>query len=136
MATQPTEVELQILNVLWEQGASTVRQVHDVLQLEKETNYATTVKMLAVMLEKNLVTRDQSIRPQVYKAAVSQKSTQKRVLKNVVEKMFSGSASSLVLQALSSGKTSQDELEEIRDLVDQLQKRERNSNNSRKGKKS
>lgn len=136
MATQPTEVELQILNVLWEQGASTVRQVHDVLQLEKETNYATTVKMLVVMLEKNLVTRDQSIRPQVYKAAVSQKSTQKRVLKNVVEKMFSGSASSLVLQALSSGKTSQDELEEIRDLVDQLQKRERNSNNSRKGKKS
>ena len=124
MSTQPTEVELQILNVLWEQGASTVRQVHDSLQLEKETNYATTVKMLVVMFEKGLVTRDQSVRPQLYKPAVTRKSTQKRVLKNVVEKMFAGSSSSLVLQALSTGKTSEDELAQIRELVENLQKRE------------
>lgn len=124
MAAQPTEVELQILNVLWKHGASTVRQVHDALQLKKETNYATTVKMLVVMFEKKLVTRDQSVRPQLYKAAVTRKSTQKRVLKNVVEKMFSGSASSLVLQALSTGKTSEAELKQIRELVDELQKRE------------
>ena len=124
MSAQPTEVELQILNVLWEQGASTVRQVHDALQLEKETNYATTVKMLVVMFEKGLVTRDQSVRPQLYKPAVTRKSTQKRVLKNVVEKMFAGSSSSLVLQALSTGKTSEDELAQIRELVESLQKRE------------
>ena len=124
MSTQPTEVELQILNVLWEQGASTVRQVHDALQLEKETNYATTVKMLVVMFEKGLVTRDQSVRPQLYKPAVTRKSTQKRVLKNVVEKMFAGSSSSLVLQALSTGKTNEDELAQIRELVENLQKRE------------
>ena len=128
MTAQPTEVEMQILNVLWAQGASTVREVHDVLQVEKETNYATTVKMLVVMFEKGLVTRDQSVRPQLYKAAVTRKSTQKRVLKNVVEKMFAGSASSLVLQALSTGKTSEDELAQIRELVESLQKRE-----SRKG---
>ena len=131
MTVQPTEVELQILNVLWEQGASTVRQVHDAMQVVKETNYATTVKMLVVMFEKRLVTRDQSVRPQLYKAVVSKKSTQERVLKNVVEKMYSGSASSLVLQALSTAKTSEQELEQIRALVDELQKREK-----RKGKKS
>ena len=131
MSVRPTEVELQILHVLWEQGASTVRQVHDALQVEKETNYATTVKMLVVMFEKELVTRDQSVRPQLYKAAISRKSTQKKVLKNVVDKLFSGSSSSLVLQALSTGKTSDAELDEIRQLVEELKKREQ-----RKGKKS
>ena len=131
MSVRPTEVELQILHVLWEQGASTVRQVHDELQVEKETNYATTVKMLVVMFEKELVTRDQSVRPQLYKAAISRKSTQKKVLKNVVDKLFSGSSSSLVLQALSTGKTSDAELDEIRQLVEELKKREQ-----RKGKKS
>lgn len=131
MPVRPTEVEMQILNVLWELGAATVRQVHDTLQLEKETNYATTVKMLAVMFEKGLVTRDQSVRPQLYKAAVTRNSTQKNVVKNVVEKMFSGSASDLVLQALSTSKTSKEELDEIRSLVEELQKREQ-----RKGKKS
>ncbi len=131
MSAQPTEVELQILNVLWEHGASTVRQVHDALQLEKETNYATTVKMLVVMFEKGLVTRDQSVRPQLYKPAVTRKSTQKRVLKNVVEKMFAGSSSSLVLQALSTGKTSEDELAQIRELVENLQKRENRKGRSK-----
>jgi predicted transcriptional regulator len=139
MSVQPTEVELQILNVLWEQGASTVRQVHQLLQKEKETNYATTVKMLVVMFEKGLVTRDQSVRPQVYKAAITRKSTQKRVLKNVVEKMFAGSASSLVLQALASGKTSEAELDEIQAMVDDLKQRERSANrnsSNRRGNKS
>ena len=131
MSAQPTEVELQILNVLWEHGASTVRQVHDALQLEKETNYATTVKMLVVMFEKGLVTRDQSVRPQLYKPAVTRKSTQKRVLKNVVEKMFAGSSSNLVLQALSTGKTSEDELAQIRELVENLQKRENRKGRSK-----
>ena len=131
MSVRPTEVELQILHVLWEQGASTVREVHDALQAEKKTNYATTVKMLVVMFEKELVTRDQSVRPQLYKAAISRKSTQKKVLKNVVDKLFSGSSSSLVLQALSTGKTSDAELDEIRQLVEELKKREQ-----RKGKKS
>ena len=131
MSVRPTEVELQILHVLWEQGASTVREVHDALQAEKKTNYATTVKMLVVMFEKELVTRDQSVRPQLYKAAISRKSTQKKVLKNVVDKLFSGSSSSLVLQALSTGKTSDAELDEICQLVEELKKREQ-----RKGKKS
>jgi len=136
MKARPTEVELQILNVLWEHGASTVRQVHDALQSEKETNYATTVKMLVVMFEKGLVNRDQSVRPQLYKAAITRNSTQKRVLKNLVKNMFSGSASSLVLQALSTGKATTEELEQIRELVDELQKKESGSRSNNRRKKS
>ena len=114
-------------------------QVHESLQAEKETNYATTVKMLVVMFAKGLVTRDQSVRPQLYKAAITRKSTQKRVLKNVVEKMFAGSASSLVLQALASGKTSEAESDEIQAMVDDLKQREKSASknsSSRRGKKS
>ncbi|MEM7454176.1 MAG: BlaI/MecI/CopY family transcriptional regulator [Planctomycetota bacterium] len=132
MTVQPTEVELQILNILWEQGPATVRQVHDHLQELKTTNYATTVKMLVVMFEKGIVTRDQSVRPQVYKAAVTQKSTRKKVVRSLVDRMFSGSTSKLVLEALSTKRNSPEELEEIRRLVEELQENERQS---RKGSK-
>ena len=102
-----------------------MRQVHDALQAAKETNYATTVKMLVVMFEKELVKRDQSVRPQLYRAAITRKSTQKNVVKNLVDKMFSGSSSNLVLQALAAGKATPEELDEIRAMVESLQKREK-----------
>lgn len=127
---QPTEVELQILNVLWKLGSGTVRQVHDALQEEKETHYATTVKMLAVMHEKGLVKRDQSVRPQIYKTAVTQKSTQRSVVQGVVKRLFAGSAKGLVLQALSSGKNTQEELDEIQALVDELRVRDKKNRES------
>ncbi len=122
-SSQPTEVELQILKVLWDQGPSTVREIHNRLCEAKETQYATTVKMLLVMLEKGLVTRDESVRPQVYRALATQKKTQRRMLDEMIQKVYDGSAKSLVLQVLSSTKTSADDLDEIRELLEELKKR-------------
>lgn len=122
-SAQPTEVELQILNALWERGESTVREIHDRLAEAKQTGYATTVKMLLVMFEKGLVKRDDSRRPLVYRAAESRNSTQRRMLKDLIQKAYDGSAASLVLQALSSQKTSRSDLDEIRRLVDELKRK-------------
>jgi len=123
--TQPTEVELQILRILWQSGGATARQVHNELTERKGTTYSTTVKMLSVMLEKGLVKRDESVSPQVYKAAVGQKVTQKRMLGELIEKVYDGSSLSLVLQALSSGKASSEELAEVRRMVDVLERKKR-----------
>lgn len=122
-SSQPTEVELQILRILWQSGGSTAREVHNGLAAveAKETNYSTTVKMLAVMLEKGLVKRDESVSPQVYRAAVSQKATQRRMLGDLIDKVYDGSALSLVLQALSSRKATADELNEVRRMLDELE---------------
>ena len=119
-SSQPTEVELRILRTLWELGPSTVRDIHNLMTETKDTRYSTTVKMLSVMLDKGLVKRDDSVRPQVYRAAASQQRTQKRMLTEMIQKVYDGSATSLVLQALSSTKASKQDLAEIRKLLDQL----------------
>ena len=123
LSTQPTEVELQILRILWTSGGSTAREVHNALAEveEKDTTYSTTVKMLSVMLEKGLVKRDESVSPQVYRAAVSQKVTQRKMLGDLIDKVYDGSAHSLVLQALASRKASQEELAEVRRMLDELE---------------
>ena len=118
---QPTEVELQILNALWELGPSTVRQIHNELGKHKETNYSTTVKMLSVMLDKQLVRRDDSVRPQIFRAAVTRQTAQKKMLKGLIQKVYEGSTKSLVMQALSNHKASAEDLAEIRHLLDQLE---------------
>jgi len=124
-STQPTEVELQILRILWRTGGATAREVHNALAEieEKDTSYSTTVKMLAVMLDKQLVTRDETASPQVYRAAMTQASTQKRMMKDLIEKVYDGSALSLVLQALSAKKASPEELAEVRRVLDQLERK-------------
>jgi BlaI family penicillinase repressor len=119
-SSQPTEVELQILRILWEHAPATARQIHNRLAEVRDTNYSTTVKMLSVMLEKNLVRRDETVRPQVFRPAVTQKRTQQRMLKDLIHKVYDGSAGSLVLQALASQKTSPEELVEIRRALDEL----------------
>lgn len=121
VSSQPTEVELQILRVLWEQGPSTVRDIHNALSTDKETNYSTTVKMLAVMLEKGLVKRDESLRPLVYRPARNQASTQRGMLRDLIERAYDGSASSLVMQALANERATAGELAEIRRLLDELE---------------
>lgn len=123
LSTQPTEVELQILRILWTSGGSTAREVHNALAEveEKDTTYSTTVKMLSVMLEKGLVKRDESVSPQVYRAASSQKVTQRKMLGDLIDKVYDGSAHSLVLQALASRKASQEELAEVRRMLDELE---------------
>jgi len=120
-SSQPTEVELQILRILWGHGPSTARQIHDQLADVRDTNYSTTVKMLSVMLDKGLVRRDDTVRPQVFRPAATQQRTQQQMLKDLIHKVYDGSAGSLVLQALASQKASPKELAEIRQLLDELE---------------
>ncbi len=119
--SQLTDVELQILGVLWRQGPSPVRVIHAELEAEKGTNYSTTVKMLSVMLQKGLVTRTENERPHVYRPKVSRKAAGKRMLKDLVEKIYEGSAMSLVMQALTSEKPSPEEIEEVRQLLNEME---------------
>jgi len=122
-ATQPTDVELQILRILWERGPSPVREIHAELGAEKGTSYSTTVKMLAVMLQKGLVKRNESAQPHVYRAVLTRESAGRRMVKSLIDKVFDGSASHLVLQALSSEKATKEELAEIRKLLDEMERR-------------
>jgi len=119
-SSQPTEVELQILRILWAKAPATAREIHNRLAELRDTNYSTTVKMLTVMLDKGLVRRDESVRPQVFRPAATQKRTQQGMLKDLIQRAYDGSVGSLVLQALASQKTSPEELAEIRHLLDEL----------------
>lgn len=121
-APQPTEVELQILRILWELGPSPVRLVHKRLEADKGTNYSTTVKMLSVMLEKGLAKRDEVASPHVYRAVASREKTGKKMLSDLVDKVYAGSTMSLVLQALSTSKATREELDEVRKLLDQMER--------------
>jgi predicted transcriptional regulator len=119
-SSEPTEVEFQILKTLWELGPSTVRQVHEALATQRETGYSTTLKMLQVMLEKGLVRRDDSVRPQVYRAARSRRRTQVQLLDNLIQKAFEGSAKRLVMRMVSARRISASELAEIQALLDEI----------------
>ena len=117
VSSQPTEVELQILGVLWERGTSTVREVHQALAKQRDTGYSTTLKMMQVMLQKGLVRRDDSVRPQLYRATKSQKRTQVQMLDDFTRKAFHGSAMRLVMRMVSSGRLSAEDLAEIQRLA-------------------
>jgi predicted transcriptional regulator len=119
---QPTEAELEILQILWERGACTVRDVHEVLCQRGGTGYTTALKMLQIMLDKGLVARDESQRAHVYRATVSKERTQRRFLSDMLQRVFDGSPSRLVLQALGDHKASREELREIRALLNRLDK--------------
>jgi predicted transcriptional regulator len=122
-SSQPTEVELQILRILWDLGPSPVREIHKRLEAEKGTNYSTTVKMLSVMLQKGLLRRDEDAQPHVYRTALTREKAGKKMLGELIEKVYEGSAMSLILQALSSSKPTKEELDEVRRLLDQMEKR-------------
>jgi predicted transcriptional regulator len=125
VSTQPTEVELQILRILWQRGGATAREIHNQLaEVEaRDTIYSTTVKMLAVMLEKGLVRRDEAATPQIYRAAASRQITQRKMLRDLIDKVYDGSALSLVMQALSASKATPEELTEVRKMVEKLEGR-------------
>jgi predicted transcriptional regulator len=120
-SSQPTAVELEILRILWELGPSPVRAIHARLSEAKGTNYSTSVKMLSVMLAKGLVKRDEEARPHIYRAAMTRDRTAKRFLNELIEKVYDGSAMSLVLQALAGGTASQAEIDEARKLLDEME---------------
>jgi predicted transcriptional regulator len=113
---KPTDAELGILRVLWTRGPSTVREVAEALG--RDEAYTTVLKLLQIMAEKRLVTRDESARTHVYAAAFSEQQTQKQLVVDLLNRAFDGSAAKLVLQALSSGTASKEELAEIRKLID------------------
>ena len=119
---KPTESELEILQVLWDKGPSTVRTVHEDLLKTKESGYTTTLKLMQIMFEKGLVTRDDSSKTHIYEAAVSREKTQKQFLNRMIDTLFAGSSADLVLQALGGHTASEAELEKIQELITLLKK--------------
>ena len=118
---RPTDAELAILNVLWAQGACTVRDVHERLSQERDMGYTTVLKLMQIMFEKGLVTRDDSQRSHVYKARQKEQTTQRMLVTDLLARAFGGSTEKLVMQALAAKKASKDELAEIRRLLDELE---------------
>jgi predicted transcriptional regulator len=119
---KPTESELEILQVLWEKDKASVREVHEELLKTKEAGYTTTLKLMQIMFEKGLVSRDDSFKTHIYRASVSKEKTQQHLLGKMINTLFGGSSTELVLQALGSHKASAAELEEIQRLLNNLKK--------------
>ncbi|HEV2705132.1 MAG TPA: BlaI/MecI/CopY family transcriptional regulator [Pyrinomonadaceae bacterium] len=118
---RPTDAELEILKVLWQRGASTVREVHDVLNESRPTGYTTVLKLMQIMSEKGLVSRDEGQRAHVYEARLAQEQTERQMVGDLLERVFDGSASKLVMQALATKKTSARELTAIRQLLSEFE---------------
>lgn len=117
---KPTDAELEILHVLWANGPSTVRQVHDSLSQNRDIGYTTALKLMQIMHEKGLLSRDEAGKSHFYAAAVTQEDTQRGLVERFVETAFRGSASKLVMQVLGNHKASRQELDEIKRLLNQL----------------
>ena len=118
---EPTRSELEILQVLWQHGPSTVRFVNDTLNEQKrEVNYTSTLKLMQIMVDKGILDRDESSMKHVYRPAQEEHKTKSFLLERFVDSMFQGSASSLMMQLLGNKKTSRKELEKIRQLLDKL----------------
>jgi BlaI family penicillinase repressor len=115
----PSNSELEILHVLWRKGPQTVRQIHPALRRKREIGYTTVLKTLQVMTEKGLVTRDEAERSHVYRAAVPEKSVKRRVVSDLLDRVFEGSAANLVLQALSAKRASPEDIRRIRKLLNE-----------------
>ena len=117
-APRPTDAELAILRILWDRGPSTVRQVHDILGLERQAAYTTALKLLQIMTEKGLVERDERDRTHIYRTRLSEETTQRQLVRDLADRAFGGSASKLVMQALATKRASADELRDIRKAID------------------
>ena len=118
---KPTDSELEILQILWANGPSSVRWVNDALNQHKEVGYTTTLKLMQIMTEKKLVMRDTSTRQHIYRAAIGEEIVQQGVLKKIISTAFRGSASGLILQALGQHQPSADELDEIKALIKKIE---------------
>jgi BlaI family transcriptional regulator, penicillinase repressor len=117
----PTDAELRILRVLWERGGSTVREVLDELPGDRNVGYTTVLKLLQIMHEKGLVARDERARTHVYTARVAEQRTERRLVSDLIDRAFSGSAATLVMRALADRAATPEELAEIRRLIDRLE---------------
>jgi predicted transcriptional regulator len=121
-STHPTDAELAILNVLWDKEPCTVRQVHEAIGRERPTVYTSTLKLMQLMAAKGLVVRDESMRSHVYCAAIPQKQAQQRLVNDLLERAFGGSAEQLVMRVLSAKKVSPKELAKIREILDKIER--------------
>jgi BlaI family transcriptional regulator, penicillinase repressor len=118
---RPTEGELSILRVLWDAGPRSVRDIQNILNQSKPTGYTTVLKLLQIMTEKGLVDRDESQRPQIYRARYSQEQTQGQLVRDLLQRAFGGSVKALVLQALATKASTPQELQEMEKLLDRIE---------------
>ena len=118
---RPTKLELSILRVLWESGPRSVRDIQVILSESKPTGYTTVLKMLQIMTEKGLVERDETVRPQIYRARYSQDRTQKQLLRDFIQRAYGGSVKALVMHALATRKSSAKDLEAIEKLLERFE---------------
>jgi len=121
----PTAAELEILRVLWEGEPLSVREIQRVLNRAKPTGYTTVLKLLQIMTEKGLVSRDEKQRPQIYRARYPREQTQRQLVHDLMQRAFGGSVKALVLQALAGRKSSRQELEEMEKLLDRIEGEEK-----------
>jgi BlaI family penicillinase repressor len=121
-APKPTAMELEILRILWERGPSTVREVHEVLAKSKATGYTTVLKLLQIMANKGMVIRNEEQRAHVYQAKQPERNTKQQLVGDLLQRAFAGSASQLMLHALAGKQTSEQEIEEIRKMLDDYER--------------
>jgi BlaI family penicillinase repressor len=120
---KPTESELEILQILWEKGTCTVREVHEILETRKEAGYTTTLKLMQIMHEKGFVERNTTSKTHIYKAIINQQKTQQHLVNKMIDNVFNGSAARLVMQALGNQSASKEEIDSIKEYLDQLSKK-------------
>jgi len=129
---KPTEAELAILRVLWERGPSTVRQVHDVLAADRPLAYTTTLKLIQIMTEKRLVTREERERVHIYQAAHPEEDMQQKLVTDLLNRAFRGSAAKLVMQVLASKPATAKELQELQKVIDTYVQKEKSRGGAHK----
>lgn len=120
---KPTESEIEILSILWDKKNATVRTVHEELCKTKEAGYTTTLKLMQIMFEKKLVTRDDSSKTHIYSPVVTREKTQKQFLNRMIDSLFAGSSADLVLHALGQSSATDAELDKIQNLIDELKQK-------------
>jgi BlaI family transcriptional regulator, penicillinase repressor len=118
---RPTKLELAILKVLWDSGPRSVREIQGILNESKPTGYTTVLKMVQIMTEKGLVERDETVRPQIYRAKHSQEQTQRHLVSDLLQRAFGGSIKALVMQALATKKSSARDMDAIEKLLDRIE---------------
>lgn len=119
---KPTESEMEILQVLWEKGPSTVREVHEVLSRTKDSGYTTTLKLMQIMYEKGLLKRNDETKSHVYTSQVKQESVQKQAVSRMIKNLFKGSSAKLVMHALGNHKATDEEIMEIKKYLREIER--------------
>jgi len=122
MEMKPTESELEILQIIWEKGQCSVRDVHEILEKTKDAGYTTTLKLMQIMHDKGLVERDTTAKTHLYKALITREQAQNTALDKIISTVFNGSSSQLVMQVLSNKQASKEELDMIKTYLNNLEK--------------